>query len=284
MNALKIYEKYSHLSPQRSPQWFESRKKLVGASEVWLLSNNFDKFKEMKSKTELITNNSCIFGTVFEDIAKNYLTSYTYIKEIFNLGSIAYHDTSVPLGASTDGLFDSLSEPSLLEIKCPLYRKVTDVVPVKYHYQMQAQLMCIPEVKCVTYMDFQFRISNKFQWTSGLDYNRWLHVGRKAYNPTPAYCLCKGVIEIVDKQGKDIGAGKWSSRKCNVDLTPLADNTLIFHNFITKFPTLTHSDSSFVCWHLDHVAETKFYADSEIQAHILSLVTSNALLQFMENR
>jgi putative phage-type endonuclease len=163
---------------QRSPAWYDARKGAVTASDLAsILPRNqalcsfyaaeFQadvKYSERAScnpystcrdfiikKTEMDAEHSVravreefqtsaaiLHGNMFEPIATR-IYSEIVGERVHEFGLIA-HPSGIPLAASPDGITEDTA--TMLEIKCPASRRVSDVPPLWYWVQMQAQMAC----------------------------------------------------------------------------------------------------------------------------------------------
>lgn len=124
--------------------WFQARDGLVTASD---LSSVFD-LNKYQSRQELLNkklsqtrnedSKSTIHGKKFEPIAIDYLSKKMNV-EIHEPG-LKIHDNYDFIGATPDGIFSKDGELFLLEIKCPLKRKINGMISYNYFCQMQLQL------------------------------------------------------------------------------------------------------------------------------------------------
>jgi hypothetical protein len=139
---------------QRTPEWYAQMATTISASEIGnLLSSDYARGSLVLSKcaAPLIRNQQtatlsafmCAFdwGIRFEPVVKQiYEAKYgAVIKELGRL----QHPT-VKCSASPDGLVYSCEEKErigrLVEIKCPVSRRITGQIPKEYYAQMQLQL------------------------------------------------------------------------------------------------------------------------------------------------
>lgn len=150
-----------HYAPQRSEEWFELRRGMLTASDIATVigQNPFDspktlmlqkvlygvrKPKEGEPKSLLYTMSkkfersqgsvATFHGEKYEPIARDLYCEKT--GEIVHEIGLVQHDTIPWLGGSADGITES---GKLIEIKCPLTRKIKQEVPG--HYMAQIQLL-----------------------------------------------------------------------------------------------------------------------------------------------
>ena len=146
--------------PQRTPAWYAQGKEVLTASEFATLFGSPRAFSQLvMSKVPVVaaaattpyTNRlACMtcemgpfdWGIRFEPVVKQYLERIwgTQIAESGRL----LHPTDSRLAASPDGLILAATDPRrvgrLIEIKCPITRKVGAGVPFEYWCQMQLQM------------------------------------------------------------------------------------------------------------------------------------------------
>jgi len=157
---------------QRSPEWFFTRNTIITASEAASCltmsrvvcekyaklynltnfkfndtksTNSYEKMEDYIIKKCKAFNGENVFfdskytlwGKKYEEVALNL---YKNIKktEVYEFGLLK-HPTLSWLGASPDGI---TREGVMLEIKCPLTRKITGIPPLHYYIQVQIQLEC----------------------------------------------------------------------------------------------------------------------------------------------
>jgi len=146
------------LPEQRSPEWFQQRKKVLTASSLATACNK-DHFK---SREELIldkisiedkpfiTNPITEWGVKYEEIATKFYESLNDL-EILEFGMIPHYEFKI-FGASPDGICSNNSSNEfigrMLEIKCPPKRKFTKTVPEHYKMQVYGQLECCNLEEC----------------------------------------------------------------------------------------------------------------------------------------
>ncbi len=146
------------LPEQRSPEWFQQRKKVLTASSLATACNK-DHFK---SREELILDKISIedkpfisnpiteWGVKYEEIATKFYESLNDL-EILEFGMIPHYEFKI-FGASPDGICSNNSSDEfigrMLEIKCPPKRKFTKTVPEHYKMQVLGQLECCNLEEC----------------------------------------------------------------------------------------------------------------------------------------
>jgi putative phage-type endonuclease len=143
----QLYSVYNN--NQKSENWLKQRSEMITASDIGsVLGKN-----KYSSKNDVLKNK--LFGrTYFSNLATKHGELYepiaTYFYEtiknthIYEFGCIPHSKFSF-MGASPDGISTHFN---LLEIKCPLSRKITIIPPEYYYQQVQMQLECIGLYKC----------------------------------------------------------------------------------------------------------------------------------------
>ena len=157
---------------QRSQEWFFTRNTIITASEAASCltmtkkvcenyaniynitnfkyndtksTNSYDKMEEyIIKKCKAFNGENVFFDTVYTLWGKKYedaaLNLYKRLKntEVYNFGLLKHPHLNW-LGASPDGI---TKDGVMLEIKCPLSRKITGIPPLHYYIQVQIQLEC----------------------------------------------------------------------------------------------------------------------------------------------
>jgi len=125
---------------QRSQEWLELRGKMLTASDAATAIgvNVYEKPNDLILKkcglNKFEGNEATEHGNKYENIARDiYCERYNEVAHEIGLYP---HPVYTWLGGSPDGITES---GKLLEIKCPLRRKITDEVPE--HYMPQLQLL-----------------------------------------------------------------------------------------------------------------------------------------------
>jgi len=148
--------------PQRTTEWYLQKSTLLTASEIsaiWKSQKARNALILSKVNPQLITSKrlACLkeetgpmdWGVRYEPIVKEILEKMLQCK-IQELGRI-YHRTIEGLAASPDGLITEGSSEyigSLVEIKCPTSRPITDDIPFDYWCQMQIQMEVCDIPRC----------------------------------------------------------------------------------------------------------------------------------------
>ena len=127
---------------QRTPEWYQQRENAITASDIptVLCENSFK--TPMKLLVDKCGGNPKPFtgseatrwGNHYEDIALEYY-SERYNKKVFSFGLLLHRDYTW-IGGSPDGI---TSDGILLEVKCPIKRKVI-LGEVPHHYLSQVLL------------------------------------------------------------------------------------------------------------------------------------------------
>lgn len=126
---------------QRSQEWLELRENMITASDVAsaLGENRYESInsfiKKKVLKTKWAGNAATAHGTLLEPLVRD-LYDQRYGRKSHEIGLVQH--TKYPwLGASPDGVTE---DGLLIEIKCPLTRKIEPKVPSHYLPQVQLQL------------------------------------------------------------------------------------------------------------------------------------------------
>ena len=208
LQAIKTFE-------QRSPEWYEFRKKILTASD---LATAFDR-GHFNSREDLILgkidpqpwlgNQATEWGVKYEDAAIQVYEQRNNVK-VLEFGLVP-HPTIGVFGASPDGIVADTGNKELtsrmLEIKCPWMRKIKHgEVPWHYWAQIQGQLdscdldFCdFIQVKIVEYSNRSKYLADTEEKDKGLIISTWNkgqdHVGSPKYH----YCAPKLTAEEEDK-------------------------------------------------------------------------------------
>lgn len=152
-----MYKKVQYLlknynTDQRTLEWYKSRYNSLTASDIAsaLEANPYQtKLELLKNKCLKLNINfeqteATKWGTVYEDIAiKIYENRYN--EKIHSIGLVSHKDINW-LKASPDGIMDN---GKLIEIKCPIRRKIGTNIPYQYWIQVQTQLEVTDLEECV---------------------------------------------------------------------------------------------------------------------------------------
>ncbi len=167
---------------QRSPEWFESRKMRITASEIgsvlgvnpYKSRNVFWKEKlsilrgepEKERKYSFISEHGVKYEPVVQNIIRKRFPENPF--PLYEYGMIC-HPTISFLGASPDGvLFDG----TMVEIKCPPTRVISPYTIVPYYYsQMQLQMECCNFDRCefIECKIYEYKNENSFMIDSNQD-------------------------------------------------------------------------------------------------------------------
>jgi putative phage-type endonuclease len=156
--------------PQRTEEWYTQKSRLLTASEIsalWrsvksrnalVLSKVYPQINTSKRIATLKSQTSPMdWGVRYEPVVKLVLEKELNCK-ITDLGRI-YHRTISCLAASPDGIITegpSELKGSLIEIKCPSSRIITDDIPFDYWCQMQIQMEVCGIDRC-EYVEMKFK-------------------------------------------------------------------------------------------------------------------------------
>jgi len=151
--------------PQRSPKWYELRESNITASEVGcILGDNqheplYKFYLKKLTKIPFEPSIACYHGTKLEQIA-TMVYEYRMNVQVEELGLVKHQKYDF-LAASPDGIIgkhklDNQHKTKyvgrMLEVKCPLFRKLNDSDPfynIKYYYdQIQLQMECCDLEEC----------------------------------------------------------------------------------------------------------------------------------------
>lgn len=171
LNVLKSYkDKLTRLLTipiieQKSQEWYDARHKAITASDLAqaLGDGKFGTAKELIVKKVdppecgKIDNPFFRWGNMFEEVASDVYSKMFNIK-VHNFGLLA-HPKIDYFAASPDGITE---DGIMLEIKCPLKRKIGGDVPKQYYYQIQGQLDVCDLDEC-DYFECEFKICNNFE-------------------------------------------------------------------------------------------------------------------------
>jgi putative phage-type endonuclease len=143
---------------QRTTEWYEMRTNMLTASDTY---NALIKSKTLvKSKAKKIIKrikcNSLTWGIMFEPIAANIYSKENNDIKIYDFGVIRSTDEEIDFyGASPDGI---TSLGVMLEIKCPITRKIKENdIKKDYMAQVQGQMAVCKLTDC-DFAEFEFEI------------------------------------------------------------------------------------------------------------------------------
>lgn len=134
---------------QRSPEWYQMRENRLTARDLAAAigESNYDSpfdvlVKKCGGGPPFTGNVATQWGVKYEPVATSIYENRNAVN-VIEFGLLP-HPTIPFLGASPDGITKS---GTMLEIKCPLRRQITGIVPYHYWVQMQLQLeVCDLEV------------------------------------------------------------------------------------------------------------------------------------------
>lgn len=150
---------------QKSPEWYEARHTVISASD-FAQALNEGKFGTQRDliikkvdppEYGVMNNPFFMHGNMFEPVA-NAVYSKMHNVKIYEFGLLKHPRVSF-LAASPDGITE---DGLMLEIKCPLRRKVGGDVPRQYYYQIQGQLDVCDLDEC-DYFECEFSLC-KSSW------------------------------------------------------------------------------------------------------------------------
>ena len=132
--------------------WFKKRANMISATDVptILKFNEKSTLEELLQKkthnVRMIDNKYTLHGKKYEDQAIKVLEK----KMGINIKEVGYcqSDKIEFLGATPDGICIYDNEIHLVEIKCPLGRKINGLIPFNYYAQIQTQLFVCDIKKC----------------------------------------------------------------------------------------------------------------------------------------
>jgi len=150
-----IIELSKDCAPQRTKEWYKLRGTCITASDVGAFLG-IDKYKsqkkviEQKSQTvsASFSNRFTIWGNKYEDIASRIYEKMFNVK-IYEAPLLIHHIYPF-LGASCDGfvLDETNKYGYIVEIKCPLVRKLGDSIPEHYISQPRTQMEVVKADRC----------------------------------------------------------------------------------------------------------------------------------------
>lgn len=142
-------------APQRTEEWYKLRGTCITASDVGAFLG-MDKYKSQKkaieAKSGLIKthygNKYTSWGNKYEEIASKIYEKMFNVK-IYE-APLLIHPIYPFIGASCDGFVvdEKNKHGYLIEIKCPLARKLTDTVPEHYISQPRTQMEVVKADRC----------------------------------------------------------------------------------------------------------------------------------------
>lgn len=152
---------------QKSKEWYEARHSCITASDLAqaLGEGKFGTTRDLIIKkvnppeSGQINNPYFQWGNMFEQVASDIYAKMNDVK-IFEFGLIKHPKINY-FAASPDGITENAI---MLEIKCPLRRKITPGgdVPTQYYYQIQGQLDVCDLDEC-DYFECAFSLCQNFE-------------------------------------------------------------------------------------------------------------------------
>lgn len=210
---------------QREEGWYASMGRTVGGSEIAAImgkssySNFYDivarKIKIVKKEFKMQTNFACLWGTVFEDVAAEYIKYHFNFEPIgteitiMNRPGFRYSPDGYIIGGikkngricwpdENKALIDHYA-PIMLEIKCPSSRDLGPSVPAMYLPQILAGLeFSIPNTVGM-FVDCKFRKCALDELNESLHFDRHLH--KKNHNGG-FKAVAWGMIGLFTKDGE----------------------------------------------------------------------------------
>ncbi len=174
MRISEILENQKHgiYLQQKTDAWYEARNNMLTASDcaAALDCNQYESSRELLiRKTSLGVGSSesspaVAWGNMYEPIARDFYAA--------QIGCVVHEVGLIPhreypwLGASPDGVVCGIGGKSgkIVEIKCPVTRKVTGDVPYPYWIQIQIQLE-VCDVDVCDFVDCEFEVCDEEQYT-----------------------------------------------------------------------------------------------------------------------
>lgn len=156
------------LPAQRSEAWFKMRSEKITASDCGTVlgQNKYEPVYSFLIKkvfgSTFETNDACYHGKKFENIV-TLMYEYKYDTIVHEFGLLGHPEHTI-LGASPDGICGPYKRDGktrselvgrMLEIKCPIFRKIKysgevkgEICPIYYWCQVQQQLECCNLDEC----------------------------------------------------------------------------------------------------------------------------------------
>ena len=184
-SALSIEDRLAHIErilssnqvPQRTPEWYNQSKTVLTASEFSTILGTahavsmlaLQKATSPSENIRLSTTACCTpemgpfdWGIRFEPAVKQLLCQIGGLT-IIDVGRIV-HPENTRLAASPDGIIRSADDSRrigrLVEIKCPVRRKIDGTIPFHYWCQMQIQMEVTSTDEC-EYVEIGFESGYK---------------------------------------------------------------------------------------------------------------------------
>ena len=136
---------------QRTPEWYAARENMITASDIAAVigANKYESRNKVLQKkvhpgSNVFTGNCFTeHGNKYEDEAR-LLFGKLYKLDTWEVGLFRHMEYKW-LGGSPDGI---ASDGALLEIKCPMKRKITHEIPEYYYPQVQICMEILKIEKC----------------------------------------------------------------------------------------------------------------------------------------
>jgi hypothetical protein len=213
---------YCGLPKQRTDEWREQRKSVVGGSEITKLMHNGVHTLLRQKRYGFAGNTATRWGTLFEPVACDIVKRISGADICLEMGSIPgiWDDSGKPIMMyspdrvmimTRDQLMKLIYYPNnciknnpekvkrfmkklpekasyivLIEIKCPYSRTLGDRVFREYVHQPNSGMMCIPICDCYIYVECKFK-----RGLAGVDY-----CGTIDFQPKPEVTLDKTLQEF----------------------------------------------------------------------------------------
>jgi len=270
MTVKNYIQKYSDLAEQGSRDWLNSRKLIIGGSELSALDNSNNYFnsveKLISTKVGLFPFDGNIYtewGNIFEDVTSRLFTmmflndkeyKHIYKDKIYSLGSVP-HETIKEHAFSCDGLcimnINNVKTIVLLEFKSPYISNVNKTIPKYYMSQVKGGMCTINICEKAVF------VSNSFRRCSFKDLG---------YN----------MNYVENNKNKPI------YKKLN-DKQPLAYGIILFYiNDKKKFKSLVDSDT--ICTNINKKIENDNIIDLGLENEdILYYIMKNSKLNYSDS-
>lgn len=137
---------------QRSPEWFQMRLNRLTASDTatamgrgkFETRKNLLRKKAFPDSAPFLSNYIMKWGVMFEPIANRCYRQRNGDITIHEFGLVPHPEIS-HYGASPDGISDL---GIMLELKCPIRRRIDGTIPEQYEIQMQGQMAVCGLTEC----------------------------------------------------------------------------------------------------------------------------------------
>jgi putative phage-type endonuclease len=199
---------------QKTPEWFKARESMISASD-FAQALNEGKFgtqkqlimKKVNPIDDFKSNPFFAFGNMFEPVASSvYSVMHNNIK-IHDFGLIKHNKLDF-FGASPDGITEL---GIMLEIKCPMKRKISmgDEVPLQYYYQVQGQLEVCNLNEC-DYFECEFTMYKNYdEFLTDNENIRGLIIKKNnIFEYSPVYNKCSVDDWLTDKEYDELRCWK----------------------------------------------------------------------------